>query len=108
VINTLAEAVEVIETLGSPQVRLMPDLYHMNIEEADLAASLRQCGAYIGHVHLADSNRMTPGLGHTDFRAALAALRDIGYQGALAIECKPPDDPHAAFPQALEFLRNSQ
>lgn len=105
VLNTLEEAVAVIEAIGSPIIRLIPDFYHMNIEEADIPASLRRYAAHIGHVHLSDSNRLLPGLGHIDFTAGFAALRDTGYDGAFAIECRVTGDPEESLPQALAFLR---
>jgi len=105
VLNTLAEAVSVIEEVGSPTVCLMPDFFHMNVEEADIPASLRRHAQYIGHVHLADSNRQLPGHGHTDFASGFAALQEAGYQGWLAIESRVTGDPMAVLPQALTFLR---
>ena len=107
VLNTLAEAVAVIEEVGSPAIRLMPDFFHMNIEEADIAASLRDSAQYIGHLHLADSNRRLPGLGHTDFVSGFAVLQAVGYDGALAIECRVTGDPHVELPRALAFLRRA-
>jgi sugar phosphate isomerase/epimerase len=107
VLNTLLEAVSVIEEVGSPLIRVMPDFFHMNIEEADLGASLRASANHIGHLHLADSNRRLPGLGHTDFASAFAVLANIGYRGALAIECRVTGDPNVALPQALAFLRRA-
>jgi sugar phosphate isomerase/epimerase len=86
-INTLAEAVAIISQVGSPSVRLMPDFFHMNIEEADIPASLRQFASSIGHVHVADSNRLPPGYGHIDFAAGLATLQETGYDAWLSIEC---------------------
>lgn len=105
VLNTLAEARAIIDAVGHPQLKLIPDFFHMNVEEADIPASLREHAAVIGHLHLADSNRQLPGEGHTDWATVFAALRDVGYQGALAIECKPPADSQTAFPAALRFLR---
>jgi sugar phosphate isomerase/epimerase len=67
----------------------------MNIEEADIAASIRQAGAHIVYVHVADSNRLQPGRGHLDFRPGFRALKAIGYDGYLTIECRvagPYDD----------------
>jgi sugar phosphate isomerase/epimerase len=107
VLNTLDEAISVIEELGSPAVKLMPDFFHMNIEEADIAASLRAAGPHIAHVHLADSNRQLPGLGHTDFASGFAALREVGFNGTLAIECRVKGYPHEALPHALQFLRRA-
>ena len=79
----------------------------MNIEEADIPATLRRYAPTIGHVHLSDSNREVPGRGHVDFAAGLAALRESGYDGVLAIEATIPTDPAAALPQALAMLQHA-
>jgi sugar phosphate isomerase/epimerase len=105
VINTLAEGASVVEQVASPHVRLIPDTFHMNIEEVDMSAELRKHIQHIGHIHLSDSNRSLPGLGHIDFASLFATLRECGYEGALAIECMAPDDPEEALPRALTFLR---
>src|SRR5215203_253295 len=68
-------------------VGIMADFFHMNIEEADIAASIRAAGQHIVHVHVADSNRLQPGKGHLDFRPGFAALKEAGYEGYLGIEC---------------------
>lgn len=106
-LNTVAEGVALIEEVGSPAIKLIPDFFHMNIEEADIAASLRAAAPHIGHVHLGDSNRQLPGLGHTDFRSGFAALKEAGYTGALAIECRVTGDPAVALPRSLAFLREA-
>lgn len=105
VLNTLAEAVAVIQAVGSPHIRLLPDLFHMNIEEADICASLRENAPFIGHIHLSDSNRLLPGQGHIPWTAVFATLRAAGYAGAFAIECRILDDPAEALPRALAFLK---
>ena len=64
-----------------PNVKLLADLYHMNIEEANLPAAHPRGRPHIGHVHFADSNRRAAGMGHTDFAPIVAALREVGYAG---------------------------
>lgn len=88
-VNSLARADELRRMIDSPQVELMADLFHMNIEEEDVVEAVRANLAHIGHVHLADSNRREPGRGHTDFPGVLAAL-EPGYSGALTMEFLPP------------------
>jgi len=95
-----AEAAEFLVARGLGQVKLLCDLFHMNIEEQDSAAALRACGSHVGHVHWADSNRLAIGLGHTDPRPIIAALRSIGYQGFLSAEVFP-------LPTALDAARQS-
>src|SRR5579859_4729037 len=76
-IVTLAEGVRFLRALKAKNVKLLADLYHLNIEEAKLASALREAGDHLGHVHLADSNRRPAGFGHTDFAASARALKDI-------------------------------
>lgn len=81
----------------SGSLKLLCDLFHMNIEETNIADSLRKCGEMVGHVHLADSNRKPAGLGHTDFKPIAAALKEINYQGFVSAEALPlPDSSKAA------------
>lgn len=107
VLNTLADGVSVIEEVRSPSVKLMPDFFHMNIEEADIPTSLRESAPYIGHLHLADSNRRLPGEGHTDFTAGFAVLNEVGYDGFLSLECRVTGDPMESLPRTLAFLRRA-
>ncbi len=62
-------------------VRLLADLFHMNIEETSIAAGLRDGGRWIGHVHFVDSNRRPAGLGHMDYGPVAAALGEIDTTG---------------------------
>jgi sugar phosphate isomerase/epimerase len=87
--NRQGQAADWLRTLRTKSIRLLCDLFHMNIEEADLAGALVACADLIGHVHFADSNRQAIGFGHTDVRPIAAALRDIGYTGYLSAEILP-------------------
>ena len=76
-VNTVAQAAELVREAGSPGVRILADTYHMNIEEDDPCAALRAAGDLLGAVHLSDSNRHQPGTGHVPFAAIVAhAARD--------------------------------
>ena len=93
----VAEAVAFLRPLRTQNVKLLCDLFHMNIEEASIADALRTGGAHVGHVHFADSNRQAIGFGHTEMAPIKKALRDIGYQGYLSAEILPlPDSLTAA------------
>lgn len=107
-VNTLAQGVDILRDLGLGSVRLMADLFHMNIEESDSAAALRAAGDYVGHVHLADNQRLEPGTGQTDFAAAFAALREIGFAGVCALECGLSSEPDVALAQAYAALRQAE
>jgi sugar phosphate isomerase/epimerase len=84
-VNRLEQGVAFAEQVEG--VKIMADFFHMNIEEADIAASIRAAGPHIVHVHVADSQRLQPGKGHLDFRPGFAALKEAGYDGYLGIEC---------------------
>ena len=97
VVTNLAVGAEIIRRVGAPNLKLLADLFHMNIEEADVAAAIRAAGPLVGHVHLADSNRRPAGCGHTDFASIAAALREIGYDGYASAEALPyPNSEEAA------------
>jgi sugar phosphate isomerase/epimerase len=102
---TLAEGVAICEAVGSPYVVIMADFFHMNIEEADIAASLRAAGQWIWNIHLADSQRLLPGYGHIDFGPPLRVLQEIGYDRYYGFECAIPGDPLVELPKAMDYLR---
>jgi len=91
-INTLRQAVEICKRVNSLNIKVLADFFHMSIEEGDIPASIKEAGEYIQHVHLADSNRLLPGFGHTDFRAGFEALKSIGYQNYMVIEAGFPSE----------------
>jgi sugar phosphate isomerase/epimerase len=106
-LNRLADATQVCRRAGSPRsLKVMADFFHMNIEEADIAASIRKAGKAICHVHLADSRRMQPGSGHMDFAAGFKALKEIKFKGYMAFECGVSGkDPMASLRKSVEYLR---
>ncbi|MEX1224499.1 MAG: sugar phosphate isomerase/epimerase family protein [Pirellulales bacterium] len=96
-VNTIAAGVELLQSLAGGNVKLLADLFHMNIEEQNIADALRQGGRWIGHVHFVDSNRRPAGDGHTDFAPIAAALREIEFNGYASAEAFPyPDSATAA------------
>ena len=104
-VNTVAQAAELIAEAGSRGVRVLADTYHMNIEEDDLCAALRSVAGVLGAVHLSDSNRHQPGTGHVDFAAVIRALREIGFDGVLSVECRLRGEPGTAVRACGEYLR---
>lgn len=103
--HTLDEAIEICKEVGSPNIKVMADLFQMNIEERDIAESIKRAGEYIHHVHLSDSNRLLPGYGNIDFRSAFAALKEIGYEGYMALECAIPGNPEEELPKCVGYLK---
>ncbi|XID90257.1 sugar phosphate isomerase/epimerase family protein [Paenibacillaceae bacterium WGS1546] len=106
-INTVADAVSILEEVGSPLLRVVADFFHMNIEEADIVETIKSYYTRIGYYHLADNNRLLPGKGHLDFRKPFAKLAELNYSGYLSIECTMGPDIRESLEEALRYLRSS-
>ena len=104
-VNTVEQGVELLESLSTKNVKLLCDLFHMQIEESDVASALLHGGRHVGHVHFVDSNRRPVGQGHTDFRPIIEALRKIGYAGYLSAEAFPWPDGEAAAERTIDAFR---
>ncbi|WP_091040112.1 TIM barrel protein [Glycomyces harbinensis] len=83
-INTVDQALEALDGLDGAVLAL--DVYHMNIEETDIAAAIGRAAGRIGHVQVSANDRGAPGRDHLDWPAIVRALDDAGYAGPLAIE----------------------
>lgn len=104
IVNRLEQGAAIAAEVG-PEIGVMSDFFHMNIEEADIAASIRANAAQLVYVHVADSNRLQPGRGHLDFRPGFRALKEIGYDGPLAIECRIDGPYDEAIREAAAHIR---
>ncbi|WP_219836959.1 sugar phosphate isomerase/epimerase [Paenibacillus sp. R14(2021)] len=105
-INSLSDAVSLIEEGGFSRVQVIADFFHMNIEERNIAASLKAARKHLGHVHLADSHRFQPGDGHMDFVSGFRALKEIGYDDYLAFECRVQGEDEASIYRAsVNYIR---
>lgn len=85
-VNTLSKALKLVEEINHPAVGIMADLFHMSIEEGSSVDSLYMIRKHLLHVHIADNTREPAGMGHTDFKEILRALKRIGYEGSLTME----------------------
>ena len=101
---TMAQGAALLESLDTDNVKLLADLFHMNIEEADLHQTLRQNAGRYHHVHLADSNRKLPGQGHMPYPDLFRTLRETGFDGAAALECGIMGDPREELPRCRERM----
>ena len=105
-INSTSQALDFIQELGKPpNLKILLDTFHMNIEEADLHETIRTVGEHLGYVHLADSNRLAPGQGHTDLRSIMHTLFEIGYRGVISAEILPLPNDAGAIQQTAKFLK---
>jgi sugar phosphate isomerase/epimerase len=103
--TTAREAAAFLDHRGIAHVKLLCDLFHMNIEETSIAEALRAVAPRLGHVHFADSNRRAIGFGHTDMQPIMEALRDIGYTGYLSAEVLPLPGSQTAAEQTIRAFR---
>jgi sugar phosphate isomerase/epimerase len=103
----VADAVRFATWAGSPNVRAMADVFHMNIEEPHIAAALIEAGDMLAYVHLADNQRFEPGTGHLDFDEIFDGLVQIGYTGWASLECNLSGEWDSTLPAAIEFLRDA-
>lgn len=105
-LDTLPDALALLEEVDQPAVRLLLDVYHMRMMHADLLAQLPGALPRTAHVHAADApGRREPGTGAIDWSAVMGALRAGGYEGDIGLECWPTGEPAAAVRTAIEVLR---
>jgi len=103
-INRGDQALALAEAVG-PNCGVCLDSFHMNIEEEDMFdAMLRAKGRLVGF-HVADNNRMAPGMGRLDWQRIVETLKAIGYNEVLSVEFCPPLDrtPANPFPDSIEM-----
>lgn len=101
----VADAAGFARDMGSPNVRAMGDVFHMNIEEVDMGDALVADQDMIAYLHLADSQRLEPGKGHLDFESAFRGLVRMDYDGYASMECTLSGPGETTLPAAVEFLR---
>ena len=86
VINTVDEALSLLDAIGSPNVRAHLDTYHMNIEETDFATPVLRAGDRVGYVHIGEGNRGYLGAGTVNWPQFFDALVAIDYAGVITFE----------------------
>lgn len=104
-INSLDQGAAILEKVGRENCGLHADVFHMNIEDDRIGDSLIRNGRWVRYVHLADSNRLAPGLGHLDFDEVFDAFKRIRYNGWVSVEILPGQDPDQMARQAIEYLK---
>lgn len=90
-INTVDQALQYLDDVGSPHVGLQLDTFHMHIEEKNTGAALVRAGKHLIHLHTCENDRGIPGTGQVNWSDVHSALKQIGYKGAGVIESFTPD-----------------
>jgi len=85
-LNTAEDAARFCREVNHPNVGILLDTFHANIEEKQIGDAFRIAGPYLKHVHTCENDRGTPGTGHVEWDDVFAALSDVGYDGWLTIE----------------------
>ncbi|MGD9189914.1 MAG: sugar phosphate isomerase/epimerase family protein [Desulfobacteraceae bacterium] len=104
VANTVEEAAQLIDLLVNPYLHILPDTFHMNIEEADAHAALLAHQDKFISMHISDNNRYYPGLGAIDFNRVFQTLETIGFSGPVAIEGNLRDSFSADLRDSMAYL----
>jgi len=106
-INRGAQALALAKEVG-PNCGVCLDVFHMNLEESDAIAAIKEVGDRLANFHIADNNRQAPGMGDLPFDDLVNAAKSVGYDGALSLEFCPPFDRTPANPHPKIFDKNSE
>lgn len=103
-LQTAGEGFEIIEAVGSENVALLYDVYHQQITEGNVIATITENIELIGHVHIADvPGRHEPGTGEVNYENVFDALDEAGYSGYVGCEFSPTDDPDGAMATVIDY-----
>jgi len=102
-VNRGEQALALAKDVG-PNCGVCLDVFHMNIEEVDMFATIKKIGKKLYDVHVAENNRLAPGMGRIDWPRLVSTLREVGYDGALTMEAVASVDrtPVSPFPNQVE------
>lgn len=105
-IGTVADALAVIDDVGMPNIRLLVDTFHANLEERSIVGALLEAGDKLAYVHVADSNRRIPGDGSIAFSTVFSVLHQLKFQGTVGVEALPKPNSSDAAARAIAFCRH--
>ena len=101
---SVEDGIRFLNSHSYKRIGLHIDTVHMNVDESDMGAAIRRAGKMICHVHIADNDRYYPGHGHINFREIIQALKDIGYDQALALEIFSKPESRLCARKSKEYL----
>lgn len=104
--NSIVDCARVAAKLGIAEAGVLPDFFHMSIEEPNIPDAIAAVADSIRHVHLGDNNRCMPGTGSIDWERGLQALKVAGYDKFVSLECSAMGRPEKTLPEAAEYLNN--
>jgi D-psicose/D-tagatose/L-ribulose 3-epimerase len=87
ILNTCKEAVDYVKMVDSPNIKILLDTYHMNIEEDSIEDAIIKAGDTLGHLHIGENNRKLPGQGgHIPWDEVVHGIKKINYEGNIVME----------------------
>ncbi|MBI3921684.1 MAG: sugar phosphate isomerase/epimerase [Armatimonadetes bacterium] len=116
-LNSAEDAARFVDEVDHPNLRMMFDTFHANIEEKDPVEAIKTAGKRIAHFHVSENDRSTPGEGHVPWVGTFSALKEIGYEGWLTVEAFGRAMPEVAaatciwrdmFPSEEHLARNAR
>jgi hydroxypyruvate isomerase len=91
-LNTVEDGVEMVRRVASPHVKLLLDIYHVQVMQGNIIQRIRDSFAEVGQYHFADvPGRHEPGTGEINFRNVFRAIYDLKYEGFITAEYHPTD-----------------
>ena len=106
-LKSAAETIEFVKSTGCPNIGILLDTFHMNIEEGKFSDCFENAlsEGMLRHVHIGDSNRMPPGKGHIDFISIISVLKKHNYSGYMSAELLAGSSPDDSARQTIEAIR---
>lgn len=99
------DVVRLLDEVGSQRVKLLLDIYHVQVEEGNVTQVIRDYEKIIGYVHVADvPGRHEPGTGEINYPHVAQTLRDVGYEGTVGLEAFPEGDDYLAMTRFREVF----
>lgn len=100
------DVVALVEAVNHPNIRILMDIYHTQIEEGNLIQLIRDYHSYIGYIHVADvPGRHEPGTGEINYPQVAQTLRDVGYEGIIGLEAYPQESSELALSRFYDVFK---
>jgi len=103
-LHTTLDALSFLESINLSNLKLMLDVYHMNMEGESISESFKRSSEQLIYLHVADSNRKAPGKGTYDFEEVIQALLSLNYKGFITPEINQAKDSYSEAKSAFDFL----
>ncbi|WP_050184314.1 sugar phosphate isomerase/epimerase family protein [Domibacillus robiginosus] len=103
-LHTTLDALSFLESMNLPNLKLMLDVYHMNIEGESTTESFKKSREQLIYLHIADSSRKAPGKGTFEFEKVIQSLISLNYKGFITPEINQGEDSYSEAKDAFEFL----